>query len=66
MSRLGDAIRDNADLHHAIYEILGTLAGVHITGHDIGISHYQELCAAATRCLPHMPVPDRANEHSES
>jgi hypothetical protein len=62
MSMLGDAIRDNADLHRAIYRIVGDLAasrrpGIGLAGHNITGPHLDSLCELAAVILPHLPPP---------
>lgn len=69
MSILGIALRDNADLHRAIYRIVGDLAAAHLSAVDpltgaqcIGISRPQldYLCDLAAAVLPHLPAPERS------
>lgn len=60
MSVLGDTIRNNADLHKAVYRILADLAAAHMTGKNIGRPHFDYLCALAASAVPHFPAPASA------
>ncbi len=59
MAILGDAIRSNADLHRALYRIVGTLAAAHISHREaaIGREMLYGLCKLSAAVLPHLPAP---------
>jgi hypothetical protein len=56
MSVLGDAVRSNADLHRALYQIVGTLAAADIAGRG-DVPNWPYLCRLARASLPHLPPP---------
>jgi hypothetical protein len=57
MSVLGAAIRDNADLHKAVYHVIGTLAAARMARRDIGREGFDYLCELSVAILPHLPPP---------
>lgn len=60
MSVLGDAVRNNKELHNAIYKIIAYLAAQHIVNTSMFRGPSNDwLCELAAKVLPHLPPPPK-------